>query len=528
MSERGTLTVQDLLEATSLGLHPVHVPDPWMEVSGAHTSEIHEPARWFDPGHAMLTTGLRLQPEVERVQAARDLAFAARRAKVPVLCFGVGVYFEQVPVELVEACEAARLNLLSIARDIPFSHVEKYINALSPVTEDYGMKRAMWLTNDLLDSIAADQPVASLIQRIAANCRGAAMLYEDNGTLVESSGDGPVHLVLQAITDHGMHYERISIGRWTVMYRSIVMRGRGYHLAIASRNEAVMGELGDALLDTAQKMLGAIKGLQQLDASRRRHENSQLLTSLQDGIEVSRELRYWELLSQFGFAAYEPVRSVAAVVRDDGSLGPRRVESVIASAHRAGIPLLFAENGRSNDIQAGFNALIPDGTKPLQWLAEQQENLAIGVGEASVSLARIPELLRGAEIAAKVSLRGTVQVPAGANAILRAEDLDPATWLLTRIDNPLDRQQLVRFIAPLRGEKELEETLIAYLALDQDIAGTAAGLFVHQNTVRYRIKKAAEMLGGTIAESRMLASLYLSYEHQIIRYRQRNKDEAPK
>ncbi|WP_244910856.1 helix-turn-helix domain-containing protein [Glutamicibacter soli] len=512
----------------SLGLHAEVLPHPEIEVSGAHTSEIHDPGRWFDPGNIMLTTGLRLQGEQDLESAAADLAAALRRARVSALCFGLGIYFESVPVELIEACQRAEVNLLTVARDVPFGHVEKYVNSLGPVAEDYGMKRAMWLTNDLLDSIASDQPIASLIQRVAANCRGAAMLYEDTGKLVESSGDGPVHLVLQAITNHGVHYEKISIGRWQVMYRTIVMRGRGYHLAVASRNEQVLGEVGDILLDTTQKMLGAIKGLQHLDASRRRHENSQLLTSLQDGIEVSRELRYWELLQPFGFEAYQPVRSVAAVVLHEGSLGPRRVETLLSSAQRAGVPLLFAENGRSNDIRAGFNALIPDTKLAVGWLAEQRENLAIGLGEASGSLSRIPELLRGAELAAKVALRDTEHEPGTEGLLLRADDLDPATWMLARVDSPLDRQRLVRFIAPLREEPELEETLIAYLALDQDISRAAAALFVHQNTVRYRIKKAAELLGGSMAEVRLVASLYLSYERQITETRNRQRTDKYK
>lgn len=505
----------------SLGLHAVVLAHPQAEVSGAHTTEIHDPGRWFDPGNIMLTTGLRLQGEQDLNAAATDLAAALRRARLSALCFGLGIYFEKVPPELVEACQRSEVNLLTVARDVPFSHVEKYVNAQGAVAEDYGMKRAMWLANDLLDSIASDQPIASLIKRVAANCRGAAMLYEDTGKLVESSGDGPVHLVLQAITNHGVHYEKISIGRWQVMYRTIVMRGRGYHLAIASRNEQVLNEVGDILLDTTQKMLGAIKGLQHLDASRRRHENSQLLTSLQDGIEVSRELRYWELLQPFGFEAYQPVRSVAAVVLNDGSLGPRRVETLLNSAQRAGVPLLFAENGRSHDIRAGFNALIPDTKPAADWLAEQRENLAIGLGEASGSLSRFPELLRGAELAVKVALRDTEYGHGNRGLLLRADDLDPATWMLARVDSPLDRQRLVRFIAPLREEPELEETLIVYLALDQDISRAATVLFVHQNTVRYRIKKAVELLGGRMAEVRLVASLYLSYERQITDIRNR-------
>ncbi|WP_279402222.1 helix-turn-helix domain-containing protein [Arthrobacter sp. JCM 19049] len=46
--------------------------------------------------------------------------------------------------------------------------------------------------------------------------------------------------------------------------------------------------------------------------------------------------------------------------------------------------------------------------------------------------------------------------------------------------------------------------MISFLALNQDIGQVASRMFVHQNTVRYRLRKAAELLGGTIAEARMM------------------------
>ncbi|MCG3024420.1 PucR family transcriptional regulator ligand-binding domain-containing protein, partial [Escherichia coli] len=70
------MTVQQLLQVKSLGMHKVVVPRPELAVTGAHTLEIHEPARWFEPGNMMLTTGLRLAPAGERAQIAQELASA--------------------------------------------------------------------------------------------------------------------------------------------------------------------------------------------------------------------------------------------------------------------------------------------------------------------------------------------------------------------------------------------------------------------------------------------------------------------
>lgn len=103
--------------------------------------------------------------------------------------------------------------------------------------------------------------------------------------------------------------------------------------------------------------------------------------------------------------------------------------------------------------------------------------------------------------------------------MVKIDDADPASWLLARIKRPTDRKRLNAFVQPLRHDKELVETVQGYLAMDQDIARVAAWLFVHPNTVRYRIKKAGEMLGGSLNEAGLISNLYLAYQDEILRLR---------
>ncbi|HCH48815.1 hypothetical protein ACTXM3_05125 [Glutamicibacter arilaitensis] len=67
--------------------------------------------------------------------------------------------------------------------------------------------------------------------------------------------------------------------------------------------------------------------------------------------------------------------------------------------------------GRGNAIQTGCSAPMNGGTKSLAWPGEQRGSLSIGAGEVPI--------------------------------------------LQTRINNPLKHQQLVQFIAPLCGKKNL-------------------------------------------------------------------------
>lgn len=511
------LHLSDLVKNKTLGLDLVLAGSADPQITGAHSSEIHDPARWFEPGNIMLTTGMRFLNEARPAAAARELVDALRRAEVAALFFGIGVYFPSIPDSLRDSCLEVGMPLVAVAPEMPFRHIENYVNRSAPVPEGNGLKRMLWLTNDLLESISSDAPIKSLIARLGTACRGTAVLYEDSGTIVESTGEGPTNLIFSAIGSGSSPLDRISIGRWEVMYRSMVLRGRGYHLAIATRQGNMLDELGDVLLETTQRMLGAIEGISHLDTSRQRHENARLLTSLQDGIEVSRELRYWELLKPLGFKTFEPVRSLVATTLGDELLTPAKVETLIDSAGRLGVPLLFAENGKTPEVPPGFHALLPESKTSAQWLTTVAQGLAIGLSEPSGSLAQVPEQFQDAELAAGIARRRSVGEVGAQGSLVRMEQVDPASWFLARLKSPSDRKRLTRFVQPLRDEKELVETIQGYLALDQDVAKVAAWLYVHPNTVRYRVKKVGEILGGNLDEAGLIANLYLAYQEEILR-----------
>ena len=55
-------------------------------------------------------------------------------------------------------------------------------------------------------------------------------------------------------------------------------------------------------------------------------------------------------------------------------------------------------------------------------------------------------------------------------------------------------------------------TLEAYLRNDKKIYKTAKELFVHRNTVRYRIKKISDILGIDMENGEILFNIYFSYK----------------
>ncbi|XAS73295.1 helix-turn-helix domain-containing protein [Micrococcaceae bacterium Sec5.1] len=519
MPSESPVTLYDVVSEAPLGLTPLIPGNPVAVITGAHTSDIEDPAGWLEPNTVLLTTGLPFINADRDGRLALKLVENLAKARVAALFFGVGVYFDQVPAVLVTACKQANFPLYTVALDVPFYRIENFINQSQASPDAYLQKRALWLSNDLLQSISAENPVHALIVRLAMACRGAAVLYEDSGRIVESSGDGPTHLIWKELRNGTNASEVFVIGQWGVMSRPLVLRGDGFVVAVASRNHRVLKDLGELLLETTQRLLAAVNGIAQFSDSRQRHENTQLLTMLQDGVPVAREFRHWERMRAFRFTPYEPLRAVVAANLEQQPISPSFTAQLLRGAEASGLGLLLAENGRTPESPPGFHAVVSNSSALDAWLELTGRSVFVGLSEPYSDLARTPESFREAEAAAGIARRqiqAATTSASGANrGIVRLDEVDPATWLLARRLSPQDKAKLNRFVEALNLDSELKQTAICYLVNDLDVAKVAAVLFVHPNTVRYRLKKVETLVGGSLSSSRTIANLYLAFHDDI-------------
>jgi DNA-binding PucR family transcriptional regulator len=85
------------------------------------------------------------------------------------------------------------------------------------------------------------------------------------------------------------------------------------------------------------------------------------------------------------------------------------------------------------------------------------------------------------------------------NLVLHAERLGPLRFLLDAPDISQVRAVVAEQLGPLfnsdHGRSDLLGTLRAFVAADGNVAVTAKTCFIHKNTLRYRLKRLAEVLG---------------------------------
>jgi len=136
-----------------------------------------------------------------------------------------------------------------------------------------------------------------------------------------------------------------------------------------------------------------------------------------------------------------------------------------------------------------------DATEPMSFL-EIAKHLEPGFGEGYLVLGHeVPSLVEASK-SAKGALAGFAVAKAWRNAPrpTLADDLLPERAFA---GDPLARSTLVNKIyRPLQGHStDLLATLWCYLDNGRSLEATARELFVHPNTVRYRLKRVSEVIG---------------------------------
>ncbi|WP_245851979.1 PucR family transcriptional regulator [Mobilicoccus massiliensis] len=183
-----------------------------------------------------------------------------------------------------------------------------------------------------------------------------------------------------------------------------------------------------------------------------------------------------------GWADTAPV--LVAVGRSPGRADVE-MDALRQAAARRRLACLLAVQGRTLIAVVGG----PEARASVGALAEY-------FGEGPVVVGPVVPRLFAAGRSARAALSGLLAAPAwpGAPRIVDADDLLPERVLLG--ERPARAQLVERTFTPLQAAGGgLLETVEAYLASGRVLEAAARSLFVHANTVRYRLGRVAELVG---------------------------------
>ncbi|MEB4614989.1 helix-turn-helix domain-containing protein, partial [Leucobacter sp. M11] len=106
--------------------------------------------------------------------------------------------------------------------------------------------------------------------------------------------------------------------------------------------------------------------------------------------------------------------------------------------------------------------------------------------------------------------------PQPGQGVIRMDTIDLLTWTRSQVAPQLLEARSRALLAGVEDVPHLLDTLVTYLAVDQQVAAAAEALFVHPNTVRYRLGRVEELCGEPLASATMLANLTLALHDLIL------------
>lgn len=192
------------------------------------------------------------------------------------------------------------------------------------------------------------------------------------------------------------------------------------------------------------------------------------------------------------------------------------VDVIRRKARHAGCDVLIGVQGSRLVVVIGRAAPATDSSNASEEAEEQSidflaiaAQLAEGFGEGHLVLGPpVPSVVDAAR-SAKSALAGFAVADAWRRTPrpVHADDLLPERALA---GDPLARTDLVRGIyQPLRDHSsDLLATLACYLDTGRSLEATARELFVHPNTVRYRLKRISEIIGWDATGAREALALH--------------------
>ncbi|WP_448853192.1 PucR family transcriptional regulator [Corynebacterium frankenforstense] len=383
------------------------------------------------------------------------------------------------------------------------------------------------------------EPLTGLVEALARAVDGAALVFGDGAQLLGSSGGAPVALVREWLATAGGHGE---IGRWFTAAREVRVGAHAYQFVLAAFDPERVRAVAPPAFEAVEAVLGSYGAVDEFSRTQRSIGSAELLRDLRLGVSPAGEHRAWRRMAEFGFTPYAPLRLAVCTDAAGDRLAPEAVAALADAAGVSELPMLALE--ASGEGETELLLALPAEVARARLAAALAENrereesgereadeaaeataappVIVGLSAAFDQLTRVPEAVRTGRTAAEVARRrfrgGVDEGPAGtggAPAVVAAEDLTPVEWLLAANRARAGREALTGFVAPLAEHPELRETLIVYLRSRLTVASTAAQLLVHENTVRYRLRRIEELLGESLSDPLALTNLCLALYPEV-------------
>lgn len=423
-------------------------------------TEHMDPTPFLSVNALLLTYGMGLNVKDYRIWDA----YVERLMSVPVagLVFGLGAAHRELPAGLLEACEARGLPLLELPPEVPFVLVMRHVDQLI-AAERYAELRTGWELADECTRLAAGgHSLAQVLERVAAAVKARVAVLDHNGFELISAGTaggGTARTTLSLPSGGSLRFKLAIAG----IKSSVVL-------------QPLLGPVAAVIAMQLSYTLGSRSPLHSREAAR--------------FMEALYEARGTPTSVLEGYAAetgFEPDGGWGAVlIGGEGEVAPVKLRTI---AWRVRIGLQAEYRTVRFMEEAGLTTLLVQRSEAgmelmdAVWKSFQDAPELSAVVAECGSLGELPLVLQLAR--RRVGEPGLHQAPVADLAGVVEGLPGPGLAAMAR-----------RLLTPLMsdGGAVLRETLEVYLRHSGNTREACKELFIHRNTLAYRLRKIEEVL----------------------------------
>ncbi|MEV6774536.1 helix-turn-helix domain-containing protein [Nocardia sp. NPDC051030] len=478
------MRVDDLLRLETLGLQLVWGESDLLrqEIGGVTATDLLDPTEYLQNGEVVLSGLVWWTPRNGRQKADRFVA-ALRNAGAVALLAGV-VRHRGLPDEVLRACREQGIVLAAVPAETTFRTItdEIYLRRWGALTASPHSSLPDHVRTGLDQLIRDRAEPTEVLDRIAVHLGGlpCTLVTASGRTIARSSAaprQAPAAIVRSLRRGEKANH---SIGPADSPYDTWYLRLPG-------------PPAPPRLVQEVAEILCHFRDLAMQEQDRQAESATELATHLdRDDIENP---------------------SVTEFVKSIGP-GPYRMVTAITAPHRPGLAVAALREllAHCTDQPPAVGphgeravAVIPDIGDPIDRLLSLHElvrscdpTLALHVGVGSAS--ETPIGLRDSLIRSDHACRAAAHLGRG---VTTAEQLTTLGELLAGVPTPVrttfSTQVLGELLDPDPARTELRATLIAFLKHNGSWTRTAEALYLHVNTVHYRIERIEKLTGRNLS-----------------------------
>jgi hypothetical protein len=508
-----------LLDVPGLGLRLLtDVTGLDRAIQHVYTTDLPDPGRYLTPGDLVLTGMIWCRETGDAERFVRALV------KGGAFVLGAGEALGEVPPEVIQACGRHGVTLLAVPPETSFAVVTEEVARRLSGDRATAMTRVLGRRRLLLSAVAEGAGLDAMFRLMGRETGAECWLLTGMGRVVAGTGTSLPESVATRLACEYLRADRLPAvakageGRYSLFGVGGEPRITSWFLACQGREQDWPGELRESVAELAADV--ALERAR-LDAGRA-------------GDRKLAEAIVAMLASQAGEGEIAPLMRTAGLPPDGRYLAARlcaEADRVTAGPNadpgrwrcdlaeelvsRSGTGAMVATLGEEivmlvrlppPDDPEAAHALAARlrEAEPLLASDRSRVRLSVGISAPAGGVAALPGALHEAGSAQRLAALRGAEAGSGSVSVLASDEVASHEVLLATLPAAVLRSFRERLLGPLLAydtshRADLLPTLREFLACSGSWNACAAKMYVHVNTVRYRIRRIEELTGRDLS-----------------------------